>query len=165
MTTATLADQLVKYLTDAHAIETQALAQLRTAPGIAGEPGLSRLFEEHRTETERHERLVRERLEAHGAAPSRLKEAVMAAGGKGFVLFARSQPDTPGKLAAHAHSYEALEEASYELLIRVAERAGDEETAAVARENRAEEEAMAEKIAENWDRFLDLALAEQDIRV
>ena len=151
MPTATLTDQLIKYLADAHAIETQALAQLRTAPDIAGEPQLARLFDQHLAETERHEHLVRERLEAHGAGPSRLKEAVMAAGGKGFILFARSQPDTPGKLAAHAHSYEALEEASYELLTRVAERSGDDETAAVARTIRDEERAMKDRLAAAFD--------------
>src|ERR1700712_4474998 len=120
-----LDDQLDKYLADAHSIEEQALAQLRTAPDIAGEPTLAVAFADHLQETERHERLVRERLEARGASPSRLKDLIMAVGGKGFVLFARSQPDTPGKLTFHSYSYEALEQASYELLKRVAERAGD----------------------------------------
>jgi ferritin-like metal-binding protein YciE len=161
MPTATLTEQLIKYLTDAHAIETQALAQLRAAPDIAGEPHLARLFDQHLAETERHEQLVRERLEAHGAGPSRLKEVVMAAGGKGFILFARSQPDTPGKLTAHAHSYEALEEASYELLIRVAERSGDDETAAVARTIRDEERAMKERLAAAFDAAVDASLRDQ----
>src|SRR5689334_19669270 len=124
-----LDDQLDKYLADAHSIEEQAVAQLKTAPDIAGEPGLADAFREHLEETERHERLVRERLEARGAKPSKLKDIVMALGGKGFVLFARSQPDTPGKLTFHAYSYEALEQGSYEMLARVARRAGDEETA------------------------------------
>src|ERR671932_75562 len=130
----TLDEQLNKYLADAHSIEEQALAQLRTAPDIAGDPGLAAAFREHLTETERHERLTRERLEARGGTPSRFKKLVMAVGGKGFILFARSQPDTPGKLTAHAYSYEALEQAAYELLSSVAARAGDAETYAMAQD-------------------------------
>ena len=141
-----LEEQLVKYLADAHSIETQALAQLRTAPDIAADPGLEAAFREHLAETERQEALVRARLEAHGATPSRLKETVMGLGGKGFVLFARSQPDTPGKLTAHAISYEALEAAGYDLLARVAERAGDPETAAIARQIGAEERRMIDRL-------------------
>lgn len=143
-----LEEQLVKYLADAHSIETQALAQLRTAPDIAADPGLEAAFREHLAETERQEELIRERLEAHGAKPSKLKETVMGLGGKGFVLFARSQPDTPGKLTAHAISYEALEAGSYELLARVAERAGDTQTAATAREICAQERRMIDRLEE-----------------
>src|SRR3954464_10282060 len=155
---ASVTEQLVKYLTDAHAIEEQALAQLRSAPDIAGDPELSRLFAEHQVETEEQERLVRARLEAHDASPSRLKDAVMAVGGKGFVLFARSQPDTDGKLATHALSYEHLEKASYELLSRVADRAGDTETAEVARTIRDEEQAMADRLESAFDGSVEASL-------
>jgi ferritin-like metal-binding protein YciE len=158
MATKTLPEQLTKYLTDAHSIETQAIAQLRTAPDIAGEPRLAEAFRTHLAETERHEQLTRERLEAHDAKPSAIKEAVMGAGGKGFVLFARSQTDTPGKLAAHGLSYEALEIGSYELLRRVAERAGDEETATTARSILDDEFAMRDRIANDWDAIVDAAL-------
>src|SRR3954462_7471205 len=131
-TSRDLDEQLDKYLADAHSIEEQALAQLRTAPDIAGDDALAEAFRQHLAETERHERLVRERLEARGGEPSRFKKIVMELGGKGFILFARSQPDTPGKLTVHAYSYEALEQSSYELLRRVAERAGDAETVRIA---------------------------------
>ena len=70
-------EQLTKYLTDAHSIEEQALAQLRTAPDIAGDPELSADYREHLKETEEHERRVREALGVRGAKPSRVKDTVM----------------------------------------------------------------------------------------
>jgi ferritin-like metal-binding protein YciE len=154
----TLDEQLTKYLSDAHSIETQALAQMRSAPEIAVAPELAEAFRVHLEETEEQERLVRERLEARGGSPSALKEALMGAGGKGFVLFARSQPDTPGKLVAHGLSYEHLELAGYELLIRVAERAGDAETVAVATTIRDQEEAMADRLEALLDVAVDASL-------
>jgi ferritin-like metal-binding protein YciE len=162
-----LDDQLVKYLRDAHSIEEQALQQLRMAPKLAEDPALARVLEEHEAETERHERAVRERLEAHGEGPSKMKDAVMRAGGVGFVLFARVQPDTPGKLAAHAFSYEHLEAAAYELLERVAEAAGDPETADVARDILEEERAMGQRLAGLWDATVEASLREvgaEDLR-
>jgi ferritin-like metal-binding protein YciE len=147
----TIGEQLIKYLTDAHSIEEQALAQLRTAPRIADEPELAEIFSTHLRETERHEQLVRERLHALGAEPARFKDAMMAIGGKGFVLFARSQPDTPGKLATHAYSYEHLELASYVMLAHVALLAEDGATAALAREIAGEERRMAERLADAVD--------------
>jgi ferritin-like metal-binding protein YciE len=156
----TLDEQLTRYLTDAHSIETQALAQLRTAPEIAGDPALSEAFRAHLAETEEQERLIRDRLEARGGSPSAVKEAVMGLGGKGFILFARSQPDTPGKLVAHAYSYEHLELASYELLTRVAERAGDTETVAVGMHIRDQERAMARRLEGLFDAAVDASLRE-----
>src|SRR3954447_9470513 len=144
-------EQLDKYLADAHSIEEQALIQMRLAPRLAGSRALADAFRRHLTETERHERLVRERMQARGSSPSRFKDIVMKAGGAGFALFAKSQPDTPGKLTAHAYSYEHLELASYELLLRVAERAGDQQTADMARTFRDEERAMADRLAGSFD--------------
>src|SRR5690348_12494446 len=111
-----LDDQLKKYLTDAHSIEVQALAQLRKAPDLAGAETLAQAFREHLTETQGHEQTTRKLLGARDETPSRVKDVVMGVGGKGFLLFARLQPDTPGKLFAHALSFEGLELASYELL-------------------------------------------------
>jgi ferritin-like metal-binding protein YciE len=153
-------EQLVKHLTDVHSIEEQALVQMRRAPGIAGDAELARAFEEHCRETEEHERRVTRRLEAHGADPSTVKDLAGKAGGMGMVWFAKLNPDTPGKLTAHAYSYENMELAAYELLEGVADRAGDSETAAVARETGAEEEAMAERLAGLFDRAVDASLRE-----
>jgi ferritin-like metal-binding protein YciE len=58
-----------------------------------------------------------------------------------------------------------MEIASYELLRRIAERAGDEETAKAATEIIAEEKAMADVISENWDKFVELSLKEEGVSV
>jgi ferritin-like metal-binding protein YciE len=158
-----LDEQLTKYLTDVHAIEEQALPQMRAAPELASDPELERVFREHEAETEEHERRVRECLEARDAAPSKLKDVVARASAFPFVLFARSQPDTTGKLVAHAHSYEALELAAYEMLVRVAQRAGDAETAEVARAIAEQERAMRDRLAASFDRAVDASIREKDL--
>jgi ferritin-like metal-binding protein YciE len=160
MTPSDLDEQLTKYLTDAHSIEEQALPQMERAPKIAGDPELSREFAEHLAETREHERLVAGRLQARGASPSTLKDLAGKVTGIGFALFAKLQPDTPGKLVAHAYSYEHMELAAYELLARVADRAGDEETARVAREIGAQERAMAGRLERSFDRAVEASLRE-----
>jgi ferritin-like metal-binding protein YciE len=152
--------QIVKYLTDVHSIEVQALAQMRKAPDLAGDARLAEIFREHERETEEHERLIRDRLDAVDAAPSTLKDMLGKLTGGAFVLFARSQPDTPGKLVAHAFSYEHMEFAAYELLIRVAARAGDAATIGVARRVSADERRMAERLAASFDVAVDASLRE-----
>ena len=54
-----LSQQLVKYLTDVHSIEEQALSQMRRAPDIAGDPEIAEAFKQHLHETERQEERVR----------------------------------------------------------------------------------------------------------
>jgi ferritin-like metal-binding protein YciE len=159
--TRTIDEQLTKYLTDAHAIEVQALAQMRAAPDLAGDPELAEAFRVHLRETERHEELVRARLEARDTAPSRIKDLAGQGTGKAFVLFARSQPDTTGKLTAHALAYEHLEWAAYELLRLVARHAGDAQTEALALHLRDEEAAMAERLEALVDRAVAASLREQ----
>jgi ferritin-like metal-binding protein YciE len=154
-------EQLNKYLTDAHAIEKQALIQMKAAPKIAGDDAIASVFAEHLTETEGHERLVRARLEARGATPSLLKDTAGAVTGAGFVLFAKFNPDTPGKLVNHAYSYEHMELAAYDLLGRIARRADDPETVELATSIGREERAMAERLAGLFDRAVEASLRDQ----
>jgi ferritin-like metal-binding protein YciE len=151
-------EQLTKYLADAHSIEEQALAQLKTAPDIAVVPELVEAFRAHEPETKRHEQLTRNLLEARDASPSTIKDTVMKLGGKGFVLFARVQPDTPGKLLAHALSYEALEAASYELLGRVANEAGEQQVAETATRILADEQKMIDRLEQCYDGAVEASL-------
>jgi ferritin-like metal-binding protein YciE len=158
----TMQEQLTKYLADVHSIEVQALAQLEAAPKLAGEGRLAEAFREHRDETVAHERLVREELERRGADSSTLKDLAGRVGGWAMVAFARLNPDTPGKLTAHAYSYEHMELAAYQLLARIAERAGDEAVVALARTVGDQEEAMAARLAARFDDAVDASLAEKD---
>ena len=160
MTPNDLQTQLIKYLTDAHSIERQALIQMKMAPSIAGDPEMAAAFRQHRTETEEHGRLVDERLSELGGSPSKLKDIAGAVTGVGFGLFAKFQPDTPGKLAVHAFSYEHMELAAYDMLARVADRAADAETAQMARRIGEQEGAMAERVAGLFDRAVDASLRE-----
>jgi ferritin-like metal-binding protein YciE len=153
-----LQEQLTKYLTDAHSIEQQALAQMKAAPELAGDPVIADAFVVHCEETVEHERAVRTRLQARGSSPAKVKDLLGTLSGKGFVAFARSQPDTPGKLLAHAYSYEHMELAAYEMLGHVAELAGDADSAAVAREIGGQEDAMATRLGECFDRAVDASL-------
>lgn len=144
-------EQLVHFLSDMYSVEQQALAQLVSAPDIAGDPAIAADFQQHLEETEQQAELVRARLEANGGSPSAIKDAVMKLGGKGFLLFARAQPETPGRLLTHAYAYEAMEWAGYEMLIRFAEDAGDPQTVETARAIRSEERTMMERLEQHFD--------------
>jgi ferritin-like metal-binding protein YciE len=157
---ADIHEQLTKYLTDAHSIEVQALAQLEHAPDVAADPGFERALREHYAETERHERLTRQLLDERDASPNKLKDMITSIGGKGFLLFARAQPDTPGKLLAHALSYEGLETASYELLARTADRAGEPSVSGIAREIGSDERAMLRRLEGCYDAVVEASLTD-----
>lgn len=160
MTPNDLNEQLIKYLTDAHSIEQQALAQMERAPEIAGDQELASQFSRHLTETQEQERMVAERLQALGADPSKLKDAAGRLTGVGFALFAKFNPDTPGKLVTHGYSYEHMEAAAYELLGMLAERAGDTATVAMAAEIERQERAMAKRLELCFDIAVAASLRE-----
>ncbi len=160
-----IVDKLIGYLRDAHAMERNVLRMLGSMIATTTDGEIRSALERHRQETEGQlDRLAR-RLEAHGEASSTLKDAgaVMGALFKAMQDVARSDKAT--KNARDGFVTENLEIAVYELLERIARRAGDEETADVARANRAEEEAMRDLIASNWDRFVELMLHEESVNV
>ena len=163
MADTSLQQKLVDYIEDAHAMEQNVLQMLDSMIATTTDDEIVQALEHHKMETERHEQLLRHRLQALGREPSVRKQVqtIGAALAKGLADQVRG--DKAGKNARDGFITEHMEIASYELLERLAQRAGDEETAEIARKNRADEEAMAQKIASNWDKFLDLTLAEEGI--
>ena len=159
----TIEEQLVNYLEDAHALEQHVSRQLDAMISTTEDPEMLEHLEHHKEETARHIELLAQRLEAHGAEASVIKDAanIFGALGKGLLDAARS--DNAGKNARDGFVAEHMEIASYELLERVAARAGDEETVDVARRNRADEEAMAQTIAASWERAVELTLQQEGV--
>ena len=153
-----LGEQLNKYLSDAHAIESQAEQMLTKAIDIGGDPRLSQDYEEHLEQTRRHKSLIEERLVARGASSNFLKDAAMKLGALNWGTLFAAQPDTPAKLAGFAYAFEHLEIASYEQLRRVADRAGDESVAGVALTILPEERHAAETLWDGFDRAIDASL-------
>jgi ferritin-like metal-binding protein YciE len=158
-----LEEQLVKHIDEALAMEQDVLRMLDSMIETTDDEEIELEMRAHREQTEQHSERLRGRLDAHDASPSTLRQAGGTVGAllKGVVDLARSEK--AGRNARDAYTTEHMEIAAYQLLERIATRAGDEETAAVARQNRAEEEEMARKLDTHWDRFAELSLREQGI--
>ena len=159
--------KLLEYVEYVHALEQNVLLQLDSLILNTPDPELKGMFRQHKEETRNQLGRLRERRAALGRGPG------LSAVGKDLAAIAAAQVKGVGDVlrgdkavqnARDAYVTEHTEIAAYELLERLAERAGDGETAEVARASRAEEEAMAARISENWDRFLDLTLEEQGLR-
>jgi ferritin-like metal-binding protein YciE len=155
--------QLVNHIDEAHALEQTVLRMLDGLIQSAEDPQIIDRLEHHKLETQRHESLMRGRLEAHGATPSMVRQAA------GMLEAALKMPldmvrgERTGRSARDAYTTEHLEIASYELLRRVADRAGDEETSRACQDILEEERAMAQFIEENWDRFAEQSLREEGV--
>ena len=164
-TMGSLHDELVKHIDEAIAMEENVKRMLDGMIGTMDDPQIIDLLEHHKAETEEHSQRLRRRLEAHGAQPSMVREAAGIIGALAKLPLDVVRGEKAGRNARDAYATEHLEIASYQLLERIATRAGDEETAEVARQNRADEEAMAKKLDERWDDFAQLSLREEGAAV
>ena len=164
MASQQLEEQLVQHIDEALAMEKNVLRMLDGMIGTTEDEEIKSELRHHKLETELHAERLEKRLAAHQASPSTAREAagIMGALMKGVVDMVRGEK--AGRNARDGYAAEHLEIASYQLLERVAEAAGDQETAEVARQNRADEEAMAKKIEGQWDRFAELSLEEEGVK-
>jgi ferritin-like metal-binding protein YciE len=163
MATQDLKDQLVKHIDEAYAMEQNVLRMLDGMIETTDDPEIREELRLHKDETERHADRLEVRLLAHDSTPSGVREATGVLGALMKTVVDMTRTEKAGRNARDAYTTEHMEIAAYQLLERVAERAGDEETAQVARENRADEEAMAKKIEAQWDRFAELSLLEAGV--
>jgi ferritin-like metal-binding protein YciE len=161
--TRDLEAQLVKHIDEAHAMEQNVLRMLDGMIQTTDDPEMIDRLEHHRLETQAHAGRMRARLEAHGASPSLVRQAggILQALAKLPLDVVRGEK--AGRNARDGFATEHLEIASYELLRRVAERAGDEETAIAATEIILEEKAMADFIADRWDAIVEQSLREEGV--
>ena len=164
MASEQLNDQLVKHIDEAYAMEQNVLRMLDSMIETTEDPEIKNELREHKVQTERHADRMKNRLEAHEASPSKVKEAggILGALMKSVLDMARGEK--AGRNARDGYATEHLEIAGYQLLERIALKAGDEETAEAARENRQDEEAMAKKLDAHWDKFAELSLEEEGVK-
>jgi ferritin-like metal-binding protein YciE len=159
----TVSEQLVKHIDEAYAMEQNVLRMLDRMIETSEDTAMKQHLQQHKHETEQQAARLKTRLEAHDASPSMVKEATGVVGALMKSVLDMARGEKAGRNARDGFATEHMEIASYELLERVARRAGDEETAQVARVNRLEEEAMAEKIAQSWDKAAELSLREAGV--
>jgi ferritin-like metal-binding protein YciE len=165
LASAGLKERLVTHIDEAYALERNVLRLLDRMIETTEDRELKQELRQHRLETERHADRMQQRLEAHSATPSLVKQARMIAGALIKSVVDRGRGEQPSRNARDAYATEHLEIASYQLLERLARRAGDEETAAAARENRQDEEQLAKRLEAHWDTVAGLPLQEEGVAV
>ncbi len=160
-----MTEQLIKHIDEAHAMEQNVLRMLDGMISTTDDPEILDALEHHKLQTQGHADRMAQRLEAHDASPSMVRQAggILQALAKLPLDLVRGEK--AGRNARDGFATEHLEIASYELLRRVAEKAGDDETAQAATEIILEEKAMADVLSQNWDKFAELSLQEEGITV
>ena len=147
---ATAEERLMEWLRDAHAAEEQAETMLSGMAGrIQNYPQLKARIEQHLQETKRQAELVRGCIERRGGSTSTIKDAGAKMIAMGQAMSGMFVGDEVMKGSIASYAFEAMEIASYRILIATAEQVGDAETARVCQQILREEEAMAEWIEQN----------------
>ena len=157
---STVNEELIKHIDEAHAMEQNVLRMLDGMISTTDDPEILRELEHHKIETEGHAERMKQRLDAHGATPSMVRQAGGILGALMKMPLDMVRTEKAGRNARDGFTTEHMEIAAYELLKRVAQRAGDEETVTACDEIIAQEQAMADTIAANWDKFAELSLQE-----
>jgi len=154
-------ERIVRYLQDAHAAETGIDDVLDGFINDTDDPNIKAIFQQHKVETRSQAERLEARLRALGETPS---------GGKGFLNMimakmselmhgAHDEYDKNTQNLIKAYATEHLERGMYESLYAYASAVGDQETAQLARQIQAEEEATAQKLFPLIQQYAKTALA------
>jgi len=137
-----------RYLEDAIAAEKSFETQLNTFAEEAMLPDAARLFEQHALETKQQYQLLTARLQALGGSTSTLKSIVahIFNSAPKLAQLSQDEQDRSTQDLMMAFAVENAEVAMYESLAVSADAAGDQETAALARQIQLEEKATAEGV-------------------
>jgi ferritin-like metal-binding protein YciE len=155
--------KLVELVEDTHAMERATLGILDSLISQTEDVPTRSALERHKRQTEEHEQRLAKRLQALGSRPSAVMEAAGALGPMARGVMDKARSDRPLKVARDVYATEHMEIAAYHMMERLAERAGDNETAEIARRNRLDEELMARLIAQSWDKFAELDLVQEGV--
>jgi ferritin-like metal-binding protein YciE len=157
---ATIQDQLLDWLRDAHAMEVQAETMLKgQAARVQHYPKLKARIEQHLEETREQARLVAQCIEQLGGSPSTLKDASgrMSALGQAFAGMMADDEVVKGSMFSYA--FEHMEIAAYRILIATAHAAGEAQIKGVCERILPEEEAMAAWIEQHAGELVQQYLA------
>jgi ferritin-like metal-binding protein YciE len=162
---STIDEQLIKHIDEAHAMEQNVLRMLEGMISTTDDPEILQELEHHKLETEGHALRMKQRLEAHGATPSTFRQLGGIVGALAKLPLDIVRSEKAGRNARDGYAAEHMEIAAYELLKRIAQKAGDEETASACDDIIVQEQTMAATIARNWDKFAELSLREEGVTV
>lgn len=147
---ASVHDNLLDWLKDAHAMEQQAEKMLTAqAERLEHYPDLKQRIQQHIEETRWQQGVVDDAIHRLGGSPSTLKDM----GGKlmafGQAMAGMAMPDEVIKGSMSGYVFENLEIATYTVIIAAAKAAGDTQTAEACEKILAQEKAMAQWILEH----------------
>ncbi len=154
----TIERRLAGHLKDAHALQEHAeavLSEMLTA--AADEPELRRPLGHYAERSRAYTRAVEARLRAHGSSPSIARDAGSLLASVVEAGVGRGHRD-PVKHMRDAYVAVHLQIAAGETLRRIAERAGDRETAAIAAAMCEDAHAMSHELSDRWDLAVDMSL-------
>jgi ferritin-like metal-binding protein YciE len=145
-------DLYVTGLVNAHALENQAVQLLsRQVERLENYPQLEQRMRQHIDETRRQEARLAEILRALGTSPSTVKDVGLSIMGNLAAMAHAPAQDEVIKNTFANYAFEHYEIATYRSLLAMADVAGDASASTALRENLAEEERMAQWIADHLD--------------